>query len=304
MISARVLLMGTGVVLAAVLPVSAQATRTWISGVGDDVNPCSRTAPCKTFAGAISKTAAGGEINIIDPGGYGAVTITKSITLNGAGSHAGILNAGTTGITVNAGADDVVVLRNLSINGAAPLTVGTVRGIRFMAGRKLVVENCDISGQSQRAVSIESSTNNAVVFIGNTTVHTNPNNGIVVNPPAGVVNSVVLDNVRLVNNGLFGLWVRENATVHARRSVTANNGGGVTADGAGAVVMLEDALVAQNGHGLLAQNAGVIRLSNSTVSGNGMGLTTAASGLVESFGQNRVAGNTSGNGPLPTVSLQ
>src|SRR5262245_48964588 len=64
----------------------AQATRTWVSGVGDDVNPCSRTAPCKTFAGAISKTAAGGEISVLDPGGFGGVTITKSITINGEGT--------------------------------------------------------------------------------------------------------------------------------------------------------------------------------------------------------------------------
>jgi hypothetical protein len=63
----------------------AQATRTWVSGVGDDANPCSRTAPCKTFAGAISKTAPCGEISVLDPGGFGAVTITKSITINGTG---------------------------------------------------------------------------------------------------------------------------------------------------------------------------------------------------------------------------
>src|SRR5712691_3114554 len=69
----------------------AQATRTWVSGVGDDANPCSRTAPCKTFAGAISKTAACGEISVLDPGGFGAVTITKSITIDGDGTLAGIL---------------------------------------------------------------------------------------------------------------------------------------------------------------------------------------------------------------------
>src|SRR5882672_8370327 len=95
----------------------AQANRTWVSGVGDDVNPCSRTAPCKTFAGAISKTAAGGEISVLDPGGYGAVTITKSITISGDGTLAGILNAGQIGVIVNAGANDVVTLRNLSIHG-------------------------------------------------------------------------------------------------------------------------------------------------------------------------------------------
>src|SRR2546423_14193347 len=96
----------------ATAPAHAQATRTWVSGGGDDVNPCSRTAPCKTFAGAISKTAAGGEINIVDPGGFGAVTITKSITIDGGGSFASVLAAGTNGINVSAGPSDVVVLRN------------------------------------------------------------------------------------------------------------------------------------------------------------------------------------------------
>src|SRR5580765_1875593 len=98
---------------------SAQATRTWVSGVGDDANPCSRTAPCKTFAGAISKTAAGGEISVLDPGGFGGVTITKAITLNGDGTLAGILAAGTNAIIVNAGVNDVVVIRSLSINGTS-----------------------------------------------------------------------------------------------------------------------------------------------------------------------------------------
>src|SRR5262245_8204893 len=95
----------------------AQATRTWVSGVGDDANPCSRTAPCKTFAGTISKTAAGGEINTLDPGGFGTVTITKSITIDGTAGLGGVLASGTNGIVVNAtGANDVVILRNLDLN--------------------------------------------------------------------------------------------------------------------------------------------------------------------------------------------
>ncbi|MBA2349343.1 MAG: right-handed parallel beta-helix repeat-containing protein, partial [Solirubrobacterales bacterium] len=104
--------------LLALLPAAAQAqaTRTWASGVGDDANPCSRTAPCKTFAGAISKTAAGGEIDALDPGGYGAVTITKAITIDGSGTHASILAGGSTGVTINA-PNAAVVLRDLSING-------------------------------------------------------------------------------------------------------------------------------------------------------------------------------------------
>src|SRR5712691_5200304 len=108
----------------------AQATRTWVSGVGDDANPCSRTAPCKTFAGAISKTAAGGEIDALDPGGFGAVTITKSIIIDGGGMLAGVLVVGTNGIVVSAAPTDRVVLRGLDING-----IGSgLNGIRFTAG--------------------------------------------------------------------------------------------------------------------------------------------------------------------------
>src|SRR5437588_12191167 len=96
----------------------AQATRTWVSGVGDDANPCSRPAPCKTFAGAISKTAPGGEIDALDPGGFGAVTITKAITIDGGGGQvASELVSGTNGIVVQAGANDTVILRNIRING-------------------------------------------------------------------------------------------------------------------------------------------------------------------------------------------
>src|SRR4051812_32555835 len=84
--------------LLASAPASAQATRTWVSGVGDDANPCSRTAPCKTFGGAISKTAPSGEINVLDPGGFGGVTITKSITIRSARFEAGVLVSGTNAI--------------------------------------------------------------------------------------------------------------------------------------------------------------------------------------------------------------
>src|SRR5690606_36704243 len=104
-------------------PANAQAIRTWVSGVGDDVNPCSRTAPCKTFSGAISKTAAGGEINCLDPGGFGAVTITKSITIDCTGTFGSVLAAGVSGVIVN-GANIVVSLRGLSINGGTSSSPG------------------------------------------------------------------------------------------------------------------------------------------------------------------------------------
>ncbi len=121
----------------------AQATRTWISGVGDDANPCSRTAPCKTFAGAISKTAAGGEIDTLDPGGFGAVTVTKAITLANEGvGEAGILVAGTNGVTVNCSTDPncIVVIRGLAIDGG-PIGSNSLNGIRFVAGKTLIIQN-------------------------------------------------------------------------------------------------------------------------------------------------------------------
>src|SRR5215469_11585901 len=107
-----------------------QASRTWVSGVGDDANPCSRTAPCKTFAGAISKTAQGGEIDALDPGGFGALTITKAITIDGGGGQvASTLVAGTNGIVVQAGGSDVVIIRNIRINGIVQSGNGGFNGI-------------------------------------------------------------------------------------------------------------------------------------------------------------------------------
>src|SRR6202023_2880345 len=128
----------------------AQAPRTWVSGVGDDANPCSRTAPCKTFAGAISKTAAGGEIDALDPAGFGALTITKAITLDGGGGQvASVLVSGTNGLVVAAGPNDVVILRNLRINGT-----GTgLNGIQFLSGKDLNVENCYIFGFTQNGIN-------------------------------------------------------------------------------------------------------------------------------------------------------
>src|SRR5713226_5180082 len=112
-----------------------QASRTWVSGVGDDANPCSRTAPCKTFAGAISKTATGGEIDALDPGGFGAVTITKSITLDGGGGQvASVLVAGTNGIVVQAPAGSNVIIRNIRINGLKDSGNAGINGIQFNSG--------------------------------------------------------------------------------------------------------------------------------------------------------------------------
>jgi len=177
---------------------SGQASRTWVSGVGDDANPCSRTAPCKTFAGAISKTAAGGEIDALDPAGFGAVTITKAITIDGGGGQvASVLVSGTNGIVVQAGASDVVILRNLRING-----IGTgINGVRFLSGKSLFIENCNIFGFTTNGIDIASS--GGQVFVTNTSSDSNGQAGLSVQSSA--TTSVSIDNSHfdLNKNGVY-----------------------------------------------------------------------------------------------------
>src|SRR5438128_4350161 len=141
------------VLIALALPASAfaQASRTWVSGVGDDVNPCGRTAPCKTFAGAISKTASGGEINCLDPGGFGAVTITKAITIKCQYTEGGVLVSGTNAIVVNVAATDKVTLRGLDING---LNTG-LNGVRVLQARAVRILDSEIYGFTQNGVSFD-----------------------------------------------------------------------------------------------------------------------------------------------------
>jgi Right handed beta helix region len=185
----------------AATPAMAQATRTWVSGVGDDANPCSRTAPCKTFAGSISKTAAGGEINCLDPGGFGAVTITKSITISCVAVTGGVLVSGTNGITINAGATDRVVIEGLDIEG---LSTGLV-GISILSGRDVVVRNTTIRNfKGGNATGIQANnTVNAVRLTVENVHFFNNNYGVRM---IGTVNGkALINNSAFVNNSVAGM---------------------------------------------------------------------------------------------------
>jgi hypothetical protein len=178
---------------------SAQATRTWVSGVGDDVNPCSRTAPCKTFAGAISKTAAGGEISVLDPGGFGSVTITKSISLVADGNEGSILAGGNAAIIINAGANDVVSIYGLKLEGAGP--ANSPYGIRVLQAGSVYISHTVIrgfKGSPGNAVSVESATNATRVFLNNVELNNN-NTGIFVHGGAAM-NAVFAYNCVLETN--------------------------------------------------------------------------------------------------------
>src|SRR5690349_15156479 len=209
-----------------------QASRTWVSGVGDDANPCSRTAPCKTFAGAISKTAAGGEIDALDPAGYGAVTITKSMTIDGGGGQvASVLVAGTNGIVVAGQPTDVVILQNLRFqgllgNGANAANAG-INAIRFISGIQLVVSNCDIVGFNANGIDIESGTSGAAATIINTRISNVANDGILV---GGTLNKVTISNVQ-VSKMKNGVEASSGATVSVDHSVfSKGTGSGVVAN--------------------------------------------------------------------------
>ena len=214
----------------------AQATRTWVSGVGDDANPCSRTAPCKTFAGAISKTAVGGEISVLDPGGYGAVTITKPITISGVGEQSSILASGTNGVNVNITVapvaphnPPVVTLRNIQINGAGTTLGLTGVNVISTIATQVILDNVNIFGFSSNGVLVNGSNKVAVTNSMFSNI-----SGIAVQPDAG-------STIRLSNNGVY-----DNKTGFAcgTGGVLASAGNNRKANNVGGVVPVCDPTVA------------------------------------------------------------
>lgn len=282
-------------------PAFAQATRTWVSGVGDDVNPCSRTAPCKTFAGAISKTAAAGEINVLDPGGFGAVTITKSMTIDGYGPQSSILASGTSGIIIN-GAGIVVNIRNISINGAST-TAGS--GIRILNAAAVNIENVIImnftgTGSVGRGVSIETAVANVRVTISGSTFYNMGNNAIDSVPTNG---NVILN----VHN--TKVYKGANSAIHLLRFTKAaisncdlsnhSVGAGVSLEQDTAVAMVSNTIISNNATGIFNGNGGapVTRLYACTITGNTANGLQINTGSVFSHGNNAIRGNAGNEAP-------
>jgi len=270
----------------------AQATRTWVSGVGDDANPCSRTAPCKTFAGAISKTAPAGEINVLDPGGFGAVTITKSITISSEDFEAGVLVSGTNAIVIAAGTSDVVTLRGLDFNG---LNTG-LNGIRILSAKTVHVERCLIYEFTTRGLSDER-TNSGSLFVSDTIIKNNAGatvSGAVVAPGGGAQVTAVFDNCRFLNNGNAGLVASANTKVSVNRSVSSNNGNaGFFADGSGgaAILNIKNCVSSNNVQGVTTVTGSTVRVSESFIVDNTTNGVQLAGGTIFGDGSNTVAGN-------------
>ncbi|HKG13178.1 MAG TPA: right-handed parallel beta-helix repeat-containing protein [Pyrinomonadaceae bacterium] len=279
----------------------AQATRTWVSGVGDDVNPCSRTAPCKTFAGAISKTADKGEIDCLDPGGFGTVTITKNLTIDGTNGQGfgSILAAGTNGVNVNDSLTATpntifVTLRNLSINGA---NTG-FDGVRFISGKALHVENCAIFGFRGNGANSDGidvaltavAVGNQNLKVKNCQITNNLGNGIrSSNTAVGGAVLVTVDGSHLDSNANGYLASTSSFVQIANSYFNFNTTAGLNVSIASATVEVDTTVFGSNTDGILAA-AGTARIAGCRISGNGNGLHFTG-GVIQSFGDNKVKGN-------------
>ncbi len=281
----------------------AQATRTWVSGVGDDANPCSRTAPCKTFAGAISKTAAGGEIDALDPGGFGAVNITKAMTIDGGYTGmASILASGTTGVIVNisAAATDGrrVTLRRLSINGGTNAALG-VHGVRVIAAREVNIENCYIANFSTTGVKADELAESGTLL---RVVDTNINNTVIGISTATTTTFMlaVVDRVH-ISRMQVGIKSGDRSFTTVKQTFISDSKLGAAPLPAGIQVVapsnvnnlnLEGVVLFSVGKGVIAGGAGTkVSLSNSSFLQNTDAFTTAG-GQVSTHGNNQFANNT------------
>jgi len=275
----------------------AQATRTWVSGVGDDANPCSRTAPCKTFAGAISKTAQGGEIDALDPGGFGALTITKAITIDGSGTFASVLNAGTTGFNVSAGANDIVTIRGLSFQGVRQGTTPGTNGIKFNSGKGLNVLDCIIQNQGQNGIQATLAAS-AFLYVRNTVIKNCAGDGLSASTTSGQIKVAIKDS-SFTENGT-GLHALANSRISADQCDFSNNtGAGVFADGTsgvGVANVSNSSIYNNGGAGVQAQTGGAVaRINNCDIIQNGgNGALVGAGGEVDTWGNNRFVGNADG----------
>jgi hypothetical protein len=230
-----------GLLLLGLQASNAQATRTWVSGIGNDANPCSRTAPCKTFAGAISKTAPHGEIDVLDPGGYGAVTITKSISIISESVQAGVLVDGTNAIIINAAATDVVLLKGLNIQGLGPGGIATtsLNGVRILSAAKVQITKSLIQGFTSatdgNGVAIVPTVNPVTVFISETMITKN-RQGILVNTTNPVLATVLLDRVIVTGNSATAVRTTANGTIRITNSVITDNNRGLLQAGTGQII--------------------------------------------------------------------
>ena len=269
----------------------AQATRTWVSGVGDDANPCSRTAPCKTFAGAISKTAVDGEIDVLDPGGFGAVTITKGIRICGLSFNASVLVSGTNGIVIST--TGKVELSHIQIQG---LTTG-INAISVVNVGKLTVDSCDIMNFATSGININMGAA-AQVQVLNTNFTNIPGNGIISTTTAGAIN-IDVDHSSFNSCGT-GVHTQANSIATVSNSTLTSNGTALQADNS-SVMLAVNNTITENTNGIVSlANGSVIRIAGNFIQQNAVGFNVTAPSNILSAGNNSIQ-QTGNTGTLGTM---
>jgi len=279
----------------------AQATRTWVSGVGDDVNPCSRTAPCKTYAGAISKTATNGIISTLDPGGFGAVTVTKGILIDGSEQIAGVLASGSSGVLVNAPTTDVVVLRGLEIHGA---NFTGVNGVQINQAKAVFIEHCRIQNFGANGIRALNTSNTIPVHVSNCEIRNNVTAGILSNPTGTGQVSFDVSESLIANNNASGIDVFGPSSLTLTRCVVSNNPNNVVVESTTSSGSLDSNTIINGANGVIVGSGGTptVRLVRNLITGNSSnGIVNA--GTSRCFGGNVIENNGAGNNNCSTPNI-
>jgi hypothetical protein len=298
--------------LAVTLPAvtaQAQSPRTFVSAAGSDSNPCSFAAPCRHFQAAVNATSAGGEVDALDPAGYGPITINQAITIEGQGwSYIAPPFSGEA-IFINA-VSGKVAIHGVSLNGVG--ITGTTTGIVFFSGGSLIVRDCVIRNFSADGITVQQNSSNPTqLFVSNTLISENNGNGIRIQPAGTGTTSGVISHVDIVHNGDVGLLdITTTQTINMTfsDSVSANNSVGLASTGGGTPVnmMVRNSTIANNAQGLEASfTGGSIRITRSTITGNGVAWTVDSfGGQVTSYADNNIEDNGSANNAPLQIGLK
>jgi hypothetical protein len=272
-------------------PALASVSRTFVSGAGTDTGTCPLTAPCRTFAYALTQTVSNGEIIVLSSAGYGAVTITQAVSIINTSNYAGVTVASGNGITINAGTNDSVVLRGISVDGGG---TGS-NGIVFNSGGKLTIDQCDALNFTTNGIFMQPTSGNHTIVITNTTASNNQNVGVFYSPSSGSAATVIVIDHVSTNNNAYGITL-SNITGSSPASIsnsiaTGNQGNGFAFFNTTA--SLDASYASGNAIGVYVDSASTLALGRSVLMNNTSYGVYASSATVNSYKDNRIAGNAS-----------
>lgn len=272
--------------------------RTYVSGLGDDSGPCTETAPCRTFQTAIGRTLAGGEIFVLDSADYGPVTINKALAIMSEGGVAGILATKGAGIKVYAGANDVVTLRGLDIDGGGKAAYG----IHFQSGQALSIQKSSVRGFASSGINF-APTAASTLIVSDSLLTDNGSHAVLIAPSGAGSVSGTITRVRTSGNGVGIFASGANVKLMVNEVNAGTNTYGIGAAGA-ASIMVRGSTIGHNSVGIAADQSAIVWVGQSSVTANQTGWQATNGGRIESYGNNNVNGNTSDGAPSTTVTLR